>query len=66
MSLRSFLERVEIDEGILKIGNRVSTRFEVSFILKKLDKEGPVALFEELEEYETQIAANVCGTRRRI
>lgn len=66
MSLRSFLERVEIDEGILKIGNRVSTRFEVSFILRKLDREGPVALFEELEEYETQIVANVCGTRRRI
>lgn len=66
MSLRSFLEKIEIDEGILKIGDRVSTRFEVSFILKKFESEGPVVLFEEPEEYETQIVANVCGTRRRI
>ena len=65
MSLRSFLEEMEEKERILRVREPVSPRFEVSSILKGFDG-GPVLLFENIEGYETEIAANLCGTRQRI
>jgi len=66
MSLRSFLDQMETKGEILHIKDAVSTRFEIPFIMKKCDEEGPVLLFEKLKKYKTKVVTNVCGTRKRI
>lgn len=66
MSLRSFLEKMEAEKEVLHVKDAVSTRFEIPFIMKKFDDEGPILLFEKIKDYKTKVVANVCGTRRRI
>jgi UbiD family decarboxylase len=66
MSLRSFLEQMETKGEIFHIKNEVSTHFEVPFIVKKFDEEGPILLFEKLKNYKPRVVANVCGARKRI
>ncbi|MEM2937069.1 MAG: UbiD family decarboxylase [Candidatus Bathyarchaeia archaeon] len=66
MSLRSFLEQMEAKGEVLHIKDEVSTNFEISYIMKSFDNEGPILLFENVEDSETKIVANVCGTRKRI
>jgi 2,5-furandicarboxylate decarboxylase 1 len=66
MSLRSFLKKMEAEKEVLHVRDEVSTRFEIPFVMKKLDDEGPVLLFEKVKNYETKVVANVCGTRSRI
>jgi len=66
MSLRSFLEKMEERKEVLHIQDEVSTNFEISYIMKSFDNNGPILLFEKVEGTETKIVANVCGTRRRI
>jgi UbiD family decarboxylase len=66
MSLRNFLEQMETKGEVLHVKDEVSTRFEVPFIIKKIDDEGPVLLFEKLKNSKTKGVANVCGTRKRI
>lgn len=66
MSLRSYLEKMEAEKEVLHIKDEVSTRFEIPFIMKKNDDEGPILLFEKTKNYKTRVVTNVCGTRRRI
>lgn len=66
MSLRSFLEQMEAKRENLHVTDEVSTRFEIPFIIKKWDDEGPIFLFEKLKNFETKVVANICGTRKRI
>ncbi|MEM3730663.1 MAG: UbiD family decarboxylase [Candidatus Bathyarchaeia archaeon] len=66
MSLRNFLEQMRMEKEVLHVKDEVSTRFEISFILKSFEPEGPIFLFENVEGYETKVVANVCGTRNRI
>jgi 2,5-furandicarboxylate decarboxylase 1 len=66
MSLRSFLEKMEERKEVLHIQDEVSTNFEISYIMKSFDNNGPILFFEKVEGTETKIVANVCGTRRRI
>jgi 2,5-furandicarboxylate decarboxylase 1 len=66
MSLRSFLEKMEERKEVLHIQDEVSTNFEISYIMKSFDTNGPILFFEKVEGTETKIVANVCGTRRRI
>ncbi|MEM1565767.1 MAG: UbiD family decarboxylase [Candidatus Bathyarchaeia archaeon] len=66
MSLRSFLEQMEDKKEVLHIGDAVSTNFEIAYIMKSFDENGPVLLFEKVENTETRVVANVCGTRKRI
>jgi len=66
MSLRGFLEKMEAEKEVLRVKDEVSTRFEVPFIMKNFDNEGPVLLFEKTKNYKTKVVANVCGTRKRI
>jgi 2,5-furandicarboxylate decarboxylase 1 len=66
VSLRSFLEKMEAEKEVLHVRDEVSTRFEIPFVMKKIDEERPVLLFEKVKNYETKVVANVCGTRRRI
>jgi UbiD family decarboxylase len=57
---------MEAKKEVLRIKDEVSIRFETSFIMKKFDNEGPILLFENVENSKTRILANVCGTRKRI
>jgi len=51
---------------VLHVNDEVSTRFEVSHIMKSFDQEGPILLFEKVNESKTRVVANVCGTRKRV
>jgi len=66
MSLRDFLRQMEKEKEVLHVKDALSTSFEIPFVMKKFDKEGPVLLFEKVKGYDTKAIANVCGTRRRI
>lgn len=66
MSLREFVKQMEKEKEVLHIREEASTRFEVPFIVKKFDNQGPILLFENVKNYETKVVANVCGTRKRI
>jgi UbiD family decarboxylase len=66
MSLREFLKKMEKEREVLHIKDSVSTSFEIPFIMKSLDNQGPILLFEKVKNHETKIVANVCGTRKRI
>ena len=66
MSLRDFLKKMEKEREILYIKDSVSTRFEIPFIMKSFDNEGPILIFENVKNHKTRVVANVCGTRKRI
>ncbi|MEM3695192.1 MAG: UbiD family decarboxylase [Candidatus Bathyarchaeia archaeon] len=66
MSLRDFLEKMENEKEVLHIKDEVSTKFEIPYIMKKFDNQGPILLFEKVKDYKTKIIANVCGKRSRI
>jgi UbiD family decarboxylase len=66
MSLRAFLARMEEKGEVLRIEEEVSTNFEISYIMKAFDNNGPILMFEKVEDSETRIVANACGTRKRI
>jgi UbiD family decarboxylase len=66
MSLRSFLELMEGKGEVLHIKEEVSPSFEIAYIMKSFDQNGPVLLFENVEGTKTRVVANVCGTRKRI
>ncbi|MEM3722647.1 MAG: UbiD family decarboxylase, partial [Candidatus Bathyarchaeia archaeon] len=66
MSLRAFLEQMEEKKEMIHIKDSVSTNFEIAYIMKSFDGNGPVLLFENVEDAKARIVANVCGTRKRI
>ncbi|MEM3783550.1 MAG: UbiD family decarboxylase [Candidatus Bathyarchaeia archaeon] len=66
MSLKSFLEQMEDKKEVLHIEDEVSPNFEIAYIMKSFDDNGPILLFEKVEDTKTKIAANVCGTRKRL
>jgi UbiD family decarboxylase len=66
MSLREFLGKMEKEKEILHIKNKLATRFEIPFIMKSFENQGPILMFENVKDYGTKVVANVCGTRRRI
>jgi 2,5-furandicarboxylate decarboxylase 1 len=66
MSLRQFLQKMEKRKEILHLKDEVSTRFEIPFVMKSLENQGSVLMFEHVRDYETKVVANVCGTRKRI
>jgi len=66
MSLREFLGQLEKEKEVLHVKDEVSTRFEIPYVMKNFDNQGPILLFEKVKDYETTIVVNVCGTRKRI
>jgi len=66
MSLRDFLRLMEKKKEVLHVKNPLSTSFEIPFVMKKFDREGPVLLFEKVKDFDVKVVANVVGTRRRI
>lgn len=66
MSLRSFLEKMEEKKEVLHIRDEVSPSFEIAYLMKSFDNNGPIIIFDKVEGTETRIVANVCGARSRI
>ncbi|MEM2816044.1 MAG: UbiD family decarboxylase [Candidatus Bathyarchaeia archaeon] len=66
MSLRDFLELMEEKDQVLHVENDVSPKFEISYFIKRFDKDGPILLFEKVRDGMNKVVANVCGTRNRI
>jgi 2,5-furandicarboxylate decarboxylase 1 len=66
MSLRDFLRLMEKRKEVLHVKDPLSTSFEIPFVMKKFDREGPVLLFEKVKGFDVKVVANVVGTRRRI
>lgn len=66
MSLRDFLQLMEKRQQVLHFKEKLSRRFEIAYIIRSFDFNGPVLMFESIEGYSSGIAANVCGTRQRI
>jgi len=66
MSLRGFLEQMEKEKEVLHVKDEVSTHFEIPFIMKSFDNQGPTIVFEKVKNYETKVVTNVCGTQKRI
>lgn len=66
MTFRDFLKMSERNEDVLRVKEEVSPRFEISYISKSFDKEGPILLFENVKGSDHKVATNVCGSRRRI
>lgn len=66
MSLRDFLKQMEKKREVLHVKDKVSTVFEISHLMKTFDNEGPILLFEKVEDSDVKVVANVCGTRKRL
>jgi 2,5-furandicarboxylate decarboxylase 1 len=66
MSFAGFLKQMEKEKQVVHIREQVSTRFEISYLMKSFDNQGPVLLFEKVKECENKVVVNVCGTRERI
>jgi UbiD family decarboxylase len=57
---------MEAKKEVLHVKDEVSPRFEVSAIMKSLECDGRVLLFDNVHGYNTRVVAGVCGTRSRI
>lgn len=66
MSLRDFLLQMEKNKEVLHVNDKVSTRFQIPYIISKLNLDEPILLFEDVKGYKTKVVANVSGTRNRI
>jgi UbiD family decarboxylase len=66
MSLKDFLGKMENEKQVLHIKDSVSTKLEISNVMKNFDSNGPILMFDNVKGYECKIAANVCGTRQRL
>jgi UbiD family decarboxylase len=66
MSLREFVKQMDREKDVLHIQDELSTRFEISHVMKSFDDNGPILFFEKVKGFETKIVANVCGSRKRL
>jgi UbiD family decarboxylase len=57
---------MEKEKEVLHVKDEVSPHFEIPYVMKNFDNQGPILLFEKVKDYETKVVANVCGTRKRI
>jgi UbiD family decarboxylase len=66
VSFRDFIKMSEREGDVLHVREEVSPRFEISYVSKRFDKDGPILLFEKVKGSDRKVAANICGTRKRI
>jgi 2,5-furandicarboxylate decarboxylase 1 len=66
VSLREFVKQMDKDKDVLHVKDELSTRFEVSQVMKNFDNNGPILFFERVKGFETKVVANVCGSRKRV
>ncbi len=62
--MREFLKILENDFKVIKIEEEVSTKYQVSKILKKHDKE--VVILDSIKESDMGIISGICNTREKI
>ncbi|MFY9638484.1 MAG: UbiD family decarboxylase, partial [Methanobacterium sp.] len=62
--MRNFLKAFEKDFKVINIEEQISTRYEVSKILKKHDKE--IVIFNNIIESDFGIISGICNTREKI
>ena len=66
-AFRDFLHLLEGEGQLLRIQENVNPRFELSQILKEIDRRGgPALLFERVTGYSYPVAGNLLGTRHRL
>lgn len=63
MSLRDFIKKLEHENEIKRIEEKVSPRYEIA---KKLKNSEKVLLFENVANHEIEVIGNLYGTRKRI
>ena len=56
----------EKEGDILHVKEQVSPHFEISYISKSFDNEGPILFFEKVKGSHARVVTNVCGSRKRI
>lgn len=66
MSFRQFLNEMDSCGEVLRVKDNVSTKFDMSYVIKSFDNEGPILMFESVKGFSTKVVANLCGTRKRI
>ena len=65
--LRSFLEKLENQGDLLRVGRSVRPRLEASAVLRSLDDSGgPAVWFENLRGRRVPAVGNLLSTRRRL
>jgi anhydromevalonate phosphate decarboxylase len=62
--MRGFIKAIENDFKIINIEDEISTKYEVSKILKQYDKE--VVIFKNIIGSEMGIISGICNTREKI
>lgn len=62
--MKRFLEVLEDDFKIVEIEKEISTKYEVSEILKEHDKD--VVIFKNIKESDMGIVSGICNTREKI
>ncbi|MBI3014687.1 MAG: UbiD family decarboxylase [Candidatus Tectomicrobia bacterium] len=66
-AFRDFLRLLEGEGQLLRIQENVNPRFELSQILKEVDRRGgPALLFERVSGCSFPVAGNLLGTRHRL
>ena len=66
MSFRDFLNRIDAEKEVLHVKDELSAKFEISAIMKNLDGDDRVLLFENVRGYKTMVVSGICGTRKRV
>ena len=66
MSLRDFLKKMDNENEVLHVRDEVSTCFEIAYVMKSFDNEGPILLFEKVQDFDVDIVGNISGTRKRL
>ncbi len=62
--MREFLKVLENDFKVIEIEEQISTKYEVSNILKNYDKE--IVIFKNIKESDMGIVSGICNTREKI
>lgn len=62
--MREFLNTIKIDYKVVNIEEEISTKYEVTKILKEHDKE--VVIFKNIKDSEMGIISGICNTREKI
>ena len=63
--LRSFIKELEKADDIVHIKEELSTKYEISAVLKAFDN-GRAVFFDKVADFPTPVVGGICGTRERI
>ena len=66
-SLRAFIAQLERKRELIRITEEIDPKYEISGVLKILDKEeGPAVIFEKPKGYTIPVVGNLMSTRKRL